>query len=105
MKARTVAVAALVAAVLLTGQGVTGSADHRDPAQAACKRARIGGRMQCLATGRRCQPRYEHLYELYAFTCRRAQARGTPCHRRRGGGYRLRERIFIGTPTPAPKRQ
>ena len=55
-----------------------------------CTRARIGGHIVCLAPGKQCKRRYEHLYVLYGFTCKRDP----------DGRYRLHERIFIGTPAP-----
>jgi type IV secretory pathway TrbL component len=55
-----------------------------------CIRARIGGRIECLAVGRRCRPKYNTIYASYGFVCKRAK----------DGTYRLRERIFEGPPNP-----
>jgi hypothetical protein len=61
-----------------------------DPPKTRCTRARIGNRIECLAVGRRCRPKYNHLYGFYGLVCKRAA----------DGTYRLREKIYEGTPNP-----
>jgi hypothetical protein len=63
-----------------------------DSALTRCTRARIGPRIECLAVGTRCNPRYNHAYGSYGFVCRRTA----------DGSYRLHQRIFQGPPVPAP---
>jgi hypothetical protein len=55
------------------------SAHGRTPHHAHCVRVRLGRRIDCLAEGKPCEPRYEHIYER----------RGFRCERGRHGRYRL----------------
>ena len=87
MRSHTIAGLAVAAAVLATGAAAD---SFHQSARSSCIPARIGGRIQCLAVGQRCRPRYEHRYNLYGYTCKRDLS----------GRYRLRERSFIGPPLP-----
>jgi hypothetical protein len=50
-----------------------------------CRRAKVGGKIVCLAPGRRCSARYERVYRSYGLTCRKGV---------------LRERSYIGPANP-----
>lgn len=55
-----------------------------------CQRARIRGHVVCIAAGKRCDPRYGHVYKLYKFTCTR----------RHDGHYRFHALNYIARPLP-----
>jgi hypothetical protein len=84
------ALAGLAAAATLAAANVGLGCEHRIAEAPDCMKARIGKRIECLAAGKRCRPRYEKIYELYGFTCKRSS----------DGRYRLHERIYIGPPAP-----
>jgi hypothetical protein len=50
-----------------------------------CMRAKVGGKVVCLAPRQRCAPRYERVYRSYGLTCRKGL---------------LRERSYIGPANP-----
>jgi hypothetical protein len=88
-------IGALLAAALggcswWSGAGPSGHG--RTPAHVRCTRARIGPRIECLRAGVRCDPRYNNAYGQYGFVCRQTTS----------GSHHLRQRIFQGTPLPAP---
>lgn len=87
MRARFGIAGAAAAISLAAGTGVA-AAPGTVPRE--CLRARIGGTIACLAPGVRCRPRFERVYRLYGLTCAQ-DARAT---------YRLRDRLYIGPPTP-----
>lgn len=45
-------------------------------AQAACKRAKIGGQSRCIARGQFCARRYQRDYLRYGYSCSKRDARG-----------------------------
>jgi hypothetical protein len=51
----------------------------------ACMRAKVGGKVVCLAPGKRCSARHERVYRSYGLTCRKGV---------------LRERSYIGPANP-----
>ena len=55
-----------------------------------CTKVKLSGRTGCIGVGSQCSRRYERIYEGYGWTCVRT----------RDGRYRLRERVFRGTPAP-----
>ena len=83
--------ALLIAAAIYTGAAAA-AAGRLESASASCLRARIGGRLECLTAGLACRSRYEYLYLLYGYTCNRDA----------DGRHRLRDRLYIGPPVPAP---
>jgi hypothetical protein len=85
---------ALGIATAFLASGAAAAVDRHDRAPSSCLHARIGGNLQCLTTGLACRIRYEHLYVLYGFTCKLGV----------DGRHRLRERLYIGPPVPAPDR-
>jgi hypothetical protein len=50
-----------------------------------CTRAKVGGKVVCLAPRERCAARYERVYRSYGLTCRKGV---------------LRERSYIGPANP-----
>jgi hypothetical protein len=80
----------LAAVSVLLGGGFLGSCSGASSRSAGgCARARVGGRVVCLRAGRACEPGHERVYRSYGLTCKPG-----------AGGYRLRERTFIGPPNP-----
>jgi hypothetical protein len=81
----------LAALAILFGCGFLGSCSRSSSRSAGggCSRARVGGKLTCLRTGERCKPGHERVYRSYGLTCKPG-----------AGGYRLRERIFIGPANP-----
>jgi hypothetical protein len=55
-----------------------------------CQGARIGQKVVCIAEGRRCDPRYGHVYKIYHFSCTR----------RADGHYRFHALNYIAKPLP-----
>lgn len=84
----------LAAAAAIAAGGAGAAAARPDRGSEGCLRARIGGQLECLGAGVACRPRYERLYVLYGLTCKPGA----------DAVYRLRARLFIGTPTPASDR-
>ena len=80
----------LAALGIMLGSGFLGSCSGTSTRSAGgCSKARVGGRVVCLRTGQRCTPGYERVYRSYGLTCKPG-----------AGGYRLRERIFLGPANP-----
>jgi hypothetical protein len=84
----TLAILAATGAVLAGSAGPVGASAA--PAAGTCIRARVGPAIACLAAGKRCNPRYEHVYKLYEFKCTRGG----------DGHYQLHARNYIGQPRP-----
>jgi hypothetical protein len=83
---------ALAAAAILLGCGFLGSCSGKASHSAGgggCSPAQVGGKPTCLQTGQRCKPGHERVYRSYGLTCKPGD-----------GGYRLRERTFIGPANP-----
>ena len=80
----------LAAVAILLGSGFLGSCSGRSSRSAGrCTQARVGGKATCLRAGQRCKPGHERVYRSYGLTCKPG-----------AGGYRLRERNFIGPANP-----
>jgi hypothetical protein len=80
----------LAALAIMLGSGFFGSCSRSSSRSAGgCSQARVGGKLTCLQTGQRCRPGHERVYRSYGLTCKLD-----------AGGYRLRERTFIGPANP-----
>jgi hypothetical protein len=80
----------LATLAILLGCGFLGSCSRTTSRSAGgCSQARVGGKVSCLRAGERCKLGHERVYRSYGLTCKPA-----------AGGYRLRERIFIGPANP-----
>jgi hypothetical protein len=82
---------AATAVTLALAAASGGCRDSKPTSQPGCLPAKISGRVQCLRIGLQCERRYEHLYVLYGFTCRR---------NKRDDHFRLRERLFVAPANP-----
>jgi hypothetical protein len=77
--------AALAATTALLAATFPGCSTTVHQTVTPCIRAKVGGKVVCLAPGKRCAARYEHVYRSYGLTCRNAL---------------LRERNFVAPPNP-----
>ncbi len=78
-----------MAGTLVAGLGVAGG-PSAGAAAVPCQRARVGGHIVCIAAGKRCDPRYRHVYKVYEFSCTKS----------RDGHYRFHALNYIAQPRP-----
>ena len=80
--------AILAAAGALLAGLATSVGSSAGAASLPCQRARIAQKIVCIAEGRRCDPRYGHVYKVYKFSCTR----------RADGHYRFHAVNYIAKP-------